>query len=191
MAKLLGMVRRASLALLLVISAQSTPARAEADLWPELRKGGGIVLFRHALAPGTGDPAGFVLDDCSTQRNLDARGRADAKQIGATFRDKAIPVDKVLTSQWCRCEETARLAFPGQVEDAPAFNSFFQNRSGKAAQTEEALKQLKAWSGPGTLVVVTHQVNITALTGVFPASGEGIVVAMKNGVLTVVGRLKL
>ena len=189
MAKIMRVVRRVSLAVLMVVAAQSGSVRAEPDLWYELRNGG-IVLFRHALAPGTGDPAGFALDDCSTQRNLDARGRADSKQIGAMFRNKAIPVAKVLTSQWCRCRETARLAFPGQVEDAPAFNSFFQNRSREAAQTEEALELLKAWSGPGTLVVVTHQVNITALTGVFPASGEGIVVATNNGALTVVGRLK-
>lgn len=151
----------------------------------------GIVLFRHAEAPGTGDPANFRLGDCSTQRNLSERGRAQARALGEGFRMRAIPVGAVQASQWCRTRDTAELAFPGQVRDAPVFNSFFQEDAGQARrQTEAAREVLAAWRGPGVLVVVTHQVNITALTGVFPASGEGVVVKPgPGGALDVVGRL--
>jgi hypothetical protein len=97
----------------------------------------------------------------------------------------------VLTSQWCRTRETAALAFPGQVQDDARFNSFFADRTSEPAQTAAALATLQRWQGPGALVVVTHQVNITALTGVFPTSGEGVVVrpAVGDG-LEVVGRLR-
>jgi phosphohistidine phosphatase SixA len=179
-----------ALLLCLLLPAMTTgPVRASEALWSDLRNGG-IVLFRHALAPGTGDPDGFDVDDCSTQRNLDARGREDARAIGAAFRERGIMVGKVLTSQWCRCTETAELAFPGQVEEEPAFNSFFQDRSRGPAQTREAIDILSGWNGPGALVVVTHQVNITALTGIFPSSGEGILVRMEDGEPMTLGRLK-
>lgn len=151
----------------------------------------GIVLLRHAEAPGTGDPASFRLGDCSTQRMLSARGRAQARALGEGFRARGIAVGAVLASQWCRTRDTAELAFPGEVRDAPVFNSFFQEDAGQARrQTEAARAALAAWRGPGVLVVVTHQVNITALTGVFPASGEGVVVRPgADGSLQVLGRL--
>ena len=150
---------------------------------------GTIVLYRHANAPGVGDPANFKLGDCSTQRNLDAAGRAQARHIGAQFRLHRIPVRRVLTSQWCRTRETAQLAFPGMPIEAEAFNSFFGSPERNAAQTSAALKILGQWKGPGVLVVVTHQVNITALTQVVPAAGEGVVVRPDAGALEVVARL--
>jgi phosphohistidine phosphatase SixA len=169
------------------------PARAagsEADMaWRALAQGA-IVLFRHALAPGTGDPAGFRLGECATQRNLDAAGRAQAGRIGEAFRSRGIAVGQVLTSQWCRSRETAELAFPGQVRDAPVFNSFFDARAEGPRQTKAARPLLAGWQGPGALVVVTHQVNITALTGIFPASGEGVVLRSRDGALEVVGRIR-
>lgn len=151
----------------------------------------GIVLFRHADAPGTGDPPNFRLGDCSTQRNLSDKGRAQARAIGEGFRTRGIAVGAVLASQWCRTRETAELAFPDRVEDASVFNSFFQEGDAQARQqTAAALARLATWRGPGVLVVVTHQVNITALTQVFPASGEGIVVRSRPGSgLEVLGRL--
>ena len=151
----------------------------------------GIVLFRHADAPGTGDPAAFRLGECSTQRNLSERGRAQSRALGERFRSRGITVGAVLSSQWCRTRETAELAFPGRVQDEPAFNSFFREEDAQARrQTEAARARLAAWRGPGVLVVVTHQVNITALTQVFPASGEGIVVrSAADGALEVLGRL--
>jgi phosphohistidine phosphatase SixA len=165
-----------------------TPSQAQSD-WSALQNGT-IVLFRHAIAPGTGDPPGFRLGDCSSQRNLDAAGRAQAKRIGEQFRAQKISVTRVLTSQWCRTRETAELAFPGLPKDEPVFNSFFGGRDQEARQTRAAFNVLQGWRGPGVLVVVTHQVNITALTKIFPNSGEGIVVRVVSGKLNVIGRVQ-
>lgn len=172
--------------LLLLPSPSSLAAGAE---WALLRDQGAMVLFRHANAPGVGDPDGFTLGDCSTQRNLDERGRAEARAIGAEFRTQGIVVGRVLSSQWCRTRETAEIAFPGRVQEASAFNSFFEDRASEPAATAEALGILRSWSGPGVLVVVTHQVNIAALTGISPRPGEGIIVRAEAGHLRVLGRL--
>jgi phosphohistidine phosphatase SixA len=177
-----------SLFLLLVLLLVPSPARAE-DPWALLGEPGAIVLFRHATAPGTGDPPGFRLGDCATQRNLDKRGRAEARAIGEAFRERGLAVARVVSSQWCRAKETAELAFPGLVEEERAFNSFFGNRSDEPRATARATAILAAWQGPGLFVVFTHQVNITALTGIAPRSGEGIVLANRAGELAVLGRL--
>jgi phosphohistidine phosphatase SixA len=153
---------------------RAAPARADEVAWDALRAGGKVVLIRHALAPGTGDPPGFVLENCATQRNLSAEGRAQAARIGEAFRANGVPVDRVLSSGWCRCIETAALAF-GTADVWPPLHSFFQDSSTSRAQTAETRAAVAAWSGPGTLVLVTHQVNITALTDIFPESGELIV----------------
>ena len=163
-------------------------ASADADPWTPVRAGA-IVLLRHATAPGIADPANFRLGDCATQRNLDATGRAEAARIGDAFRARGIRVETVLTSQWCRTRDTAELAFPGRVREEPIFNSFFANVADDPKQTAAARALLSAWRGPGTLVVVTHQVNITALTGLVPASGEGVVVERDGPALRVVGRI--
>lgn len=156
--------------------------------WDALRAGG-IVLFRHANAPGIGDPPAFRIGDCSTQRNLDATGREQSKRIGAKLQAQGVTVAKVLASQWCRTRDTAELAFPGRVTPEPAFNSFFQERDNAARQTETARALLLQWTGPGALVVVTHQVNISALTDSFTASGEGIVLRPRAQELEIVGRV--
>ena len=190
----MSMTRRTFLAVA-VLGAASTAsgpssAAAEDAAWNALRTDGAIVLFRHATAPGTGDPSGMRIGDCATQRNLSEAGRAEARDIGKAFRDRSIAVGKVLSSQWCRCAETAELAFPGAVTEEPSFNSFFEDRSRSGPQTEAARTILDQWKGPGALVVVTHQVNINALTGAYTASGEGIVLRVANGALSVVGRIK-
>ncbi|MFT7115447.1 MAG: phosphohistidine phosphatase SixA [Rhodoferax sp.] len=160
--------------------------------WSALQSGT-IVLFRHAIAPGTGDPANFKRGDCSTQRNLDASGQAQARRIGEQFRAQQVSVQKVLTSQWCRAQETAQLAFPDRVQESPVFNSFFGKANRNSAQSEQtaaALEIFRQWKGPGVLAVVTHQVNITALTGIYPASGEGVIVQTQAGALVVLGRVQ-
>jgi phosphohistidine phosphatase SixA len=162
---------------------------AEQGPWDLLRQRGAIVLFRHANAPGSGDPAGFKLGDCATQRNLDETGHAQARRIGAAFRAQKVMVARVWSSQWCRARDTARLAFPGRQRDAPAFNSFFADTESRERQTRDALLAFALWKSPGVLVVVTHQVNITALTGVIPAMGEGIIVRVEGDALDVVGRI--
>jgi phosphohistidine phosphatase SixA len=176
-------------ALLLATGIASAPtARADDSAWRAMRDGT-IVLLRHANAPGGGDPSGMVLGDCSTQRNLDEVGRAQARRIGEVFRARGVVVGAVRSSQWCRTRETADLAFPGQRRDEPAFNSFFSRREAEPEQTAAARRVLSHWQGPGVMVVVTHQVNITALTGVSPASGEGVVARIVAGQLQVLGRV--
>ena len=173
----------------LVTAVAPTPAATVDDAaWSALRRGA-IVLLRHATAPGIGDPAGFRLDDCATQRNLDRTGRAEAARIGAAFRAHGVMVGAVRSSEWCRTRETAELAFPGRSITEPVFDSFFDDSSNGAAQTAAARALLQRWKGPGALVVVTHQVNITALTGIVPAAGEGIVVDADGAALRVVGKI--
>lgn len=186
--------RHILLTALLLVVGTTAPALAadkttDAAPWNALRAGG-IVLFRHANAPGIGDPPGFRLGDCSTQRNLDAAGRAQARRIGARMREQGVTLGKVLTSQWCRTRETAELAFAGRVTPEAAFNSFFQDRENASQQTDAARALLLAWNGPGALVVVTHQVNISALVDGFTASAEGIVLRPLGQLLEVVGRIQ-
>jgi phosphohistidine phosphatase SixA len=187
-------LRRAVLVLACGLAAATGAAAsgASADPWTELARPGAIVLFRHATAPGVGDPAGLRLNDCSTQRNLDDTGRAEARRLGEQFRSRQVPVGAVLTSQWCRTRDTARLAFGDRPKDEPAFNSFFgQDGAARERQTAQARALLTRWTGPGVLVVVTHQVNISALTGAGAASAEGVVVRPQaDGTLKVVATLQ-
>lgn len=144
-----------------------------------LAGGGRALLMRHALAPGTGDPSGFRLGDCGTQRNLNEAGRAQARALGARLRAAGLGRARVLSSRWCRCLETAELLAVGPVEPFDPLNSFFDEASERAPRTE-ALGRFFAGLGPDAppLVMVTHQVNITALTGVVPVSGEGLVLRL-------------
>jgi len=179
------------LAALALLNPFAAAAQAPADGWAALAQPGAIVLFRHATAPGVGDPPGFKPGDCSTQRNLSDEGRAEARKIGEQFRARGIKVGAVLSSQWCRTRETARLAFGEQsVRDEPAFNSQFGRRGDTDAQTTKARAILQKWKGPGVLVVVTHQVNISAMVEGFTTSAEGVVVRPAvNGRLEVLGRV--
>lgn len=158
-----------------------------ANDWDALDRPGAFALMRHALAPGTGDPAGFVLDDCATQRTLDARGRAQARAIGAAFRERGVRFDAVLSSQWCRCLETAELLELGEVTPAPAFNSFFRDFDRRGARTAAALDLLEARGDRP--IIVTHQVNISALTGRGTRSGEVLVVRRNGDALEVLGSI--
>lgn len=150
------------------------------------------AILRHAIAPGTGDPADFTLGDCATQRNLDERGREQARAIGAAIRAAGIDIDLVLTSQWCRSAETARLLGLGPVREEPALNSFFADRSSRDAQTA-ATRALLAALPPGeTAILVSHQVNITALTGIYPRSGEMVILSLDgDGAVSAVGRFQV
>ncbi len=160
------------------------PATLRADAWDALREPDTIAIMRHALAPGTGDPAQFRLGDCNTQRNLDARGQRQAQQIGAAFRDKGIVFDQVLTSEWCRTRDTAKLLDSGPVVAFPPLNSFFQDFSTRESQTGEVLDFLETEGGK--LMLVTHQVNIFALTGQGTRSGEILVMRLTDTGLSVV-----
>jgi phosphohistidine phosphatase SixA len=158
------------------------PARASvpAAFAAALATPGTHVILRHARAPGTGDPPAFRLGDCSTQRNLDTRGRAQARRLGDMLRATDAPFDAVLTSEWCRCRDTAALLDLGPVTAEPVLNSFFAGRGDRTAQTR-ALRDLLRGAGDRRLVLVTHQVNITALTGSGVASGEAFAIRMGDG----------
>lgn len=162
------------IALFLLICTVAVPLRA--DPLASLREPGVILMMRHALAPGTGDPADFTLGDCSTQRNLDDRGRAQAREVGARIREAGITIDRVWTSQWCRCRETAVLLDLGAPQDQTFLNSFFSDRGAGPAQTEALRRAIAALPRLDRPILVTHQVNITALTGIVPRSGEIVVV---------------
>lgn len=170
-------------------------AHAQALDWTALRPGDALLL-RHARAPGTGDPAGFQLGDCRTQRNLDAEGRDQARRLGDALRlalaAQGLAVAAVWASPWCRTQDTARLAFPQPVvEQRTAWASFFAEPQREHPQTLAAQAELAAFAAQprqGVLVVVTHQVNITALTGLVPASGEGVWVRGQGGAPRVLGR---
>ena len=178
-----------ALALLAFLLPASAPADADTR-FARLSGPGVVAIMRHALAPGFSDSASFDLDDCATQRNLDARGRAQAQEIGAAIRAAGVTVDRVLTSQWCRCRDTARLLGLGPVEELPALNSFFRDRSRAGAQTAELRRFLLGLSRGETVVLVTHYVNIQALTGRGTASGEVLLLEIgRDGAFSVVDGL--
>lgn len=188
--RLLGTAMAAVLATALL----PLPAHAaDADLWQQLRSEDGLViLYRHAIAPGGGDPAGFRLGDCSTQRNLSAEGREQARDIGRELRRNRVPVDEVRSSRWCRARDTARLMDVGPVRATPALDSVFTASASRAARQERQTRQLirAHRDQEGVLLLVGHQANIIDLTGVAPASGEGVVVrADRRGRITVVDRI--
>ena len=177
--------------LLLLFVIPAIAADSEAAIWDALRSGGHVALLRHAIAPGTGDPPEFAIGDCATQRNLSDEGREQAQRIGARFRENGIERAAVLSSQWCRCEETANLLELGPVTELPLLNSFFRDYQRREPQTH----RLRQWMSEQTLrqpvVLVTHQVNITALTDVYPRSGELVVIRLdRSGDILVVGTIR-
>ncbi|MFN7123049.1 MAG: histidine phosphatase family protein [Hydrogenophaga sp.] len=151
------------------------PARAQAPgFWELLREGGCVVLMRHAQTdPGVGDPPNFKLGECSTQRNLSEAGREQARRVGAAFVRERVKLDQVRSSAWCRCVDTAMLAFK-QNTVWPPINSFF-GAGGQDEQSRAVLAAVQGWQAPRNLMLVTHQVNVTALTGEFLAMGEVVV----------------
>lgn len=176
----------------LALALSAVPASATEAVWAAARAGGTVMLLRHANAPGFGDPAGFRLGACETQRNLGEAGRAQATGLGLRLRREGVVVGAARFSRWCRARDTAALAFPDlTIEPDPALDSFFDDRKTEPEQTAEVRERIRSWSGePGTLVLVTHQVNITALTGIVPAEGE-IAVLRPNASsgFDVIGRL--
>ena len=172
-------------------SFQSVAQSSVNDEWAALKGSGKVLLMRHALALGTGDPSGFQLGDCNTQRNLSETGREQALQAGNEFRKRRIPIKQVLSSQWCRCLETAKLLNLGEVKPVPSLNSFFSDRSTEDIQTAQIRRLITEHrQQDGVVVMVTHQVNITALTGIVPRSGAAVVVqANAEGEVIVIGEL--
>ncbi|MDG9977085.1 histidine phosphatase family protein [Ectopseudomonas oleovorans] len=143
-----------------------------------MREGRALILMRHATAPGTGDPANFRLGQCETQRNLNAQGRAEARRWGELLARQGIEQPRLLSSRWCRALDTASNMQRGPVQPFAALDSFFGKPEDGAEQTAELIRSVNQLPAGAPLVLVSHQVNITALTGIFPASGEGLILAL-------------
>jgi phosphohistidine phosphatase SixA len=171
------MHRRRFLTLLPAVALPSAWAADDAP-WALLAQGGRIVLLRHAATvPGIGDPPGFKPGVCSTQRNLSEAGRRDTARIGAAFRRHGVEVSAVLSSRWCRCTETAQIAF-GRVQPVAMLDSMFRD---DAAARERKLADLRGYLakagdiGHANIVLVTHDVNIRALGGGYVEQGDLII----------------
>ena len=149
-----------------------------------LKQGGKIIFIRHAYAPGTGDPQNFNFNDCSTQRNLSEEGRKQAEYIGEFFRDKKIKIDKVLSSEWCRCKETAKIAFKNFSTNS-FLNSFFSHEYSK--NKDKQIKSLKAYvkkfKSDKNLIFITHYVLISEVLNYGPSSGEIVVSDKKFNII--------
>ena len=175
--------------LITLATAGADPCHAE--MLERMKAGGHILMIRHALAPGTGDPAHFRIGDCSTQRNLDDRGRRQAKAIGAWLRSNGITSARVYSSQWCRCLETAKLLELGSVGELPALNSFYEMTQDREPNLKALRTFMAQQPSDGVLIIlVTHFVTISAVANEAVSSGEGVLLELnEDAPYEVVGRL--
>ena len=167
--------------LLIIISLTiSNQVLSEDKILESLKEGGKIIFIRHAYAPGGGDPQNFNINDCSTQRNLNDKGITQSKFIGEFFKTKKIKIDKVLSSDWCRCKDTAKFAF-NDFETFDALNSFFSAKFAKneKKQIKDLKNYIKNWKSNKNLILVTHYVVISSILNIAVGSGE-IVISDKN-----------
>jgi phosphohistidine phosphatase SixA len=185
-------VRAIAITAVVLITCFSSLAHANDAIWRALKDGNHVLLLRHTeTVPGIGDPPGFMLNDCATQRNLNDAGRAQARAWGKAFATHGIAVGGVFSSAWCRCIDTAKLAF-GRVDTWPALNSYFESPATADLQAEQVRGGIPVRMQKGrVLVLVTHQVNITTLTGKTPAMGEAVVMKLTDKSLSVVGTIKV
>ena len=162
-----------------------------AEMIARMKAGGHILMIRHALAPGTGDPANFRIGDCSTQRNLDDRGRRQAKAIGDWLRSNGITSARIYSSQWCRCLETVELLEMGAVDELPALNSFYELTQDREPNLKALRTFIAQQPSDGILIIlVTHFVTISAVANEAVSSGEGVLFELnKDAPYEIVGRL--
>ncbi len=158
----------------------SIKADSKKTIIDELQQGGKLIFIRHAYAPGGGDPDNFNINDCSTQRNLNDKGKDQSKKIGNFFRENNILLENIYSSEWCRCKETALIAFKN-FEKKSFLNSFFSEKfaKNKNNQIKELKKFIKDWNGKQNLVFITHYVVISEILNYASSSGE-IVIANKK-----------
>lgn len=161
--------------------AAATPVTATDLATTAAGMGADVLFLRHAIAPGTGDPAGFRLDDCSTQRNLSDEGRAQASALGEALRQSGLPLGAVLSSQWCRATETAERLSLGLVTVDPGLNSFFGNPDARTPTLTLLEATLAALPRNTITIMVTHQVVISAITGHSTASGGAVLYDIDTG----------
>ena len=178
---------------LTLLSAIPTSAVAvdQSDVIDRLNAGGHILMIRHALAPGNGDPSNFKIGDCATQRNLDDTGRDQARRIGEWLRSSGVTSARVYSSQWCRCLETARLLNLGPVQELAALNSFYERTQDRGPNLKALNDFISQQPVTGELIIlVTHFVTIAGIAGTGVSSGEGVLLTLHDEApYTVVGRL--
>ncbi|MAM00038.1 MAG: histidine phosphatase family protein [Alteromonadaceae bacterium] len=162
----------------MTLPALGAQAEENAEAWDALRGGQAVLMMRHALAPGIGDPDNFDLDDCNTQRNLNEQGRAQARAWQPFLNIRGISEARVFSSHWCRSMDTAMAMGMGEVKAWDSLNSFFRNRGDGAAQQRALIALVNELEQGLPVILVSHQVNITALTDVFPSSNEGLILAL-------------
>ena len=176
---------------IIIFISLTTPIKADLykNLINQLEDGEKLIFIRHAYAPGNGDPAGFNLNDCSTQRNLSDDGRKQAQRIGEFFNKNKIEIDKVLSSEWCRCKETAKIAFKNYSTNS-FLNSFYSSKfsKNKDKQVKAFNYYIKNLESKKNLIFVTHYVFISEVLNYGPSSGE-IVVSDKN--LNIIGSIEI
>jgi malonate transporter len=166
----------------LVMLLLSQTARADENAWKLVQGGGQVLFIRHATTtPGVGDPPGFRLEDCATQRNLSDEGRAEAKRLGEALRARQAPIGEILSSPWCRCQETARLAFAREATTWTALSNLFGRREAADAQVREMRSRIGSYRGKGNLVLISHGSTALPLTGVSPQQAEIIVLTPLGG----------
>ena len=170
------MIKKILTILLIGLLNINTNAFSNDKILKSLKEGKKIVFIRHAIAPGNGDPNNFDINDCSTQRNLDKNGITQSKKIGQFFKNNKIKIDKVLSSEWCRCKDTAKYAFQN-FETFDALNSFYDVRfaANEAKQVKDLKNYIKNWDDDKNLVLVTHFVVISSILNTSASSGEIII----------------
>jgi phosphohistidine phosphatase SixA len=174
--RLMGALRLRFCLWILVFCAFSSSAHADEAGIAALKAGGHVAMVRHGLTtPGAGDPRGFRLEECATQRNLIDEGRAESRKLGDLLREHGINIDRVLSSEWCRCIETAELIGMGKVEREPALNNLYGRPQNRERQVREMRALIASWKGPGNLLLSTHGSNMGALIGINPDTASGVV----------------
>ena len=181
------MIKKILTILFIVLFSLNFNALSNDHILNSLKEGKKLIFIRHAIAPGNGDPNNFDLNDCSTQRNLDKNGIMQSKKIGQFFKKNQIKIDKVLSSEWCRCKDTAKYAFR-KFETFDALNSFYDVRfaANEAKQIKDLKNYIKNWDDDKNLVLVTHFVVISSILNISSSSGE-IIISDKN--LNIIGSI--
>ncbi len=176
--------------LVLLLFLTPLPASATDAGWALLRAGGHVVLLRHAMVTGNGDPAGFDIEKCATQQKLSERGKQQARKIGALFAARAAPIDQVLSSRYCRALDTAGIAFEdNKAEKFEPLDLLSKDSGAAATQNAAVIKEVESFTGDGNLVMITHLENIQALTGAGAREGEAVIVSVDGEKLRVLGRI--
>jgi len=176
------------LILLILIIIFPNISDASENIINQLKEGGKVIFIRHGFAPGNGDPDNFLVNDCSTQRNLDKNGINQSRKIGKLFKKNKIPVDTVLSSEWCRCKDTAFYAFK-DFETKSFLNSFYDIKfqKNKNRQIKQLKDYIKKWNGKKNLILITHYVVINEILKINPSSGEMII---SDNEFNIIGKLE-